>query len=198
MLVVLILTPAQVETEEKCKTKSPTTSYLSDGESATPVPAKLHEVGDESEMRIPRPTSHTNHHNHHKSHHTDRREHRRGKREHQVHEMYNNNNNKAIHEMYHNNGYLSEEDQSREEEVRGVDGANLHMPGPHPWSGASWGVRGPVRYYQGPPGYLGGPPYVYPLDYSGGHSGPSSRHHSKDRRSKSHMKSDCRKKKPKH
>ena len=110
-----------METEEKCKTKSPTTSYLSDGESATPVPAKLHEVGDESEMRIPRPTSHTNHHNHHKSHHTDRREHRRGKREHQVHEMYNNNNNKAIHEMYHNNGYLSEEDQSREEEVRGVE-----------------------------------------------------------------------------
>merc|ERR1719351_329447 len=76
---------SKVETEEKCKTKSPTTSYLSDGESATPVPAKLHEVGDESEMRIPRPTSHTNHHNHHSSHHTDRREHRRGKREHQVH-----------------------------------------------------------------------------------------------------------------
>merc|ERR1712066_170893 len=154
-------------TEEKCKTKSPTTSYLSDGESATPVPAKLHEVGDESEMRIPRP-------------------------------MSNNNNNKAIHEMYHNNGYLSEEDQSREEDVRGMDGANLHMPGPHPWSGASWGVRGPVRYYQGPPGYLGGPPYVYPLDYSGGQSGPSSRHHSKDRRSKNHTKSDCKKKKPKH
>ena len=201
-------TNVQLEKEEKCKTKSPTTSYLSDGESATPVPAKLEErrpVNDESELRIPRPSSHNhtsghNNHNGHNSHssHTERREQRRGKREHQVHEIYNNNNSKAIHEMYHNNGYLSEEDQSREDEVRGLEGANLHVPGSHPWAGASWGVRGPVRYYQGPPGYLGGPPYVYPLDYTGGQSGPSSRHHSKDRRSKNHTKSDCRKKKPKH
>ena len=203
----------QVEKEEKCKTKSPTTSYLSDGESATPVPAsnkpeERKPVTNESELRIPRPShnSHNNHsgHNGHNGHshssHTsgERREHRRGKREHQVHEIYNNNNSKAIHEMYHNNGYLSEEDQSREDEVRGLEGANLHVQGSHPWAGASWGVRGPVRYYQGPPGYLGGPPYVYPLDYSGGQSGPSSRHHSKDRRSKNHTKSDCKKKKPKH
>ena len=105
--------------------------------------------------------------------------------------------------MYHNNGYLSEEDGGpggpEEYSVRGLEPGVRGPGGHHSWGAqTSWGARSPVRYYQGPPGYLGGPPYVYPLDYTGGHSGPPSRHQSRERRSKNHSKSDCKRKKPLH
>jgi hypothetical protein len=183
--------------EEKCKTKSPTTSYLSDGETATPTPSKPGErrppTGSsyyaEDPLRIPRPSHSTP-----QGSGTAEGGGARGRRQ--------SGQPVAIHEMYHNNGYLSEEDGGvvgQEEVVQQGPDPGVRGLGPHSWAGGpGWGARGPVRYYPGPPGYRGGgPAYAYPLDYSA-RSGPPSRHHSRERRSKSHSKSDCRRKKPKH
>ena len=169
---------------EKPAHRSPTTSYLSDGES---LPSK-HELESKQSsqktspsLRIPRPT--TNFEQDTRSSSTGSQPHvisssapattkqekgkkRRGR-------SSSRDPQPPIHEMYHNNGYMSEEDAN--------------------WGG-HWSLPPQQRYMHGYP-YPGGPgqffpSYGYPVDQR------LRNQNSKDRKCKS--KSDCKRKKQKH
>ena len=183
---------------------TPTTSYLSDGESLPSKPESESKQSSEKnspslnftgeEMRIPRPSTTLSSDTRSSATSTphivsvsapattkhDRSRKSRGR-----------SREPPIHEMYHNNGYLSEEDSC------------------HAWSAAHWsmphnGGPGHNRIHRYMTGFPGGappppsappsqfyPPYGHPADTR--HSLPTSRHQSKDRKSKS--KSDCKRKK---
>lgn len=204
-VLLSIFGPGSCSKGEKSKLKSPTTSYLSDGESlpgktdtesrqSSRKPSPSLNYGGE-ELRIPRPTTGTSTHpdqdtrtssssTPHLSSSvpaTGRPD--KSRRSRKSHEP-------PIHEMYHNNGYISEEDSE-----------NFKSEG---WLPHSWGQWAPpphpsqVRYFNGfpggaPPPHMYPAPYGYPVDQR--HSYPSSRQHSKERRCKS--KSDCKRKRPK-
>ena len=196
-VLLSIFGPGSCSSSEKSKLKSPTTSYLSDGESLPSKPdteskqssqktsPSLNFTGEE--LRIPRPSTTVS---------SDARssatstphivsvsaptttKHDRSRK------SRTRSRDPPIHEMYHNNGYISEEDQGWA----------------HP---GQWSMPSQNRIHRYMNGYPGGappvpghpsqfyPPYGFPVDQR--HSLPSSRHQSKDRKCKS--KSDCNKRK---
>ena len=200
-VLLSIFGPGSCSKTEKSKLKSPTTSYLSDGDSlpsdskqsSQKTSPSLNFTGEE--IRIPRPsttvssdtrssTTSTPHIVSVSAPTTTKHDRSRKSRT-------RSRDPPPIHEMYHNNGYLSEEDG-----------------GGHGWAGhGQWSMPGPDRIHRYMNGYPGGAPpppphpaqfyptYGYPVDHQR-HSMPSSRHHSKDRKCKS--KSDCKRKKQRH
>ena len=185
---------------------TPTTSYLSDGESLPSKPESDSKQSSQKnspslnnftgeELRIPRPSTTLSSDTRSSTTSTphivsvsaptttkhDRSRKSRGR----------SREKPPIHEMYHNNGYLSEEDSC------------------HTWGATHWSMPHPGgpghrihRYMNGYPGGAPPPapappsqfyttPYGYPSDSR--HSLPASRHQSKDRDCKS--KSDCKSKK---
>lgn len=197
-VLLSIFGPGSCSKTEKSKLKSPTTSYLSDGESLPSKPdteskqssqktsPSLNFTGEE--LRIPRPSTTVSSDTRSSSTSTPHivsvsapttNNHDRSRK------SRTRSRDPPIHEMYHNNGYLSEED----------------------WSGpGQWSMPPPNRIHRYMNGYPGGgpsgpppaqfyPPYGFPVDQR--HSLPSSRHQSKERKGKSH-KSDCKRKKSRH